>query len=314
MKKGIALILALAMLLCACGKTEDRTIEEETGAQALRFVDDLGREVALAKRPERVAALIGSFADVWCLAGGEETLVAAAEDAWTSFELALGENVVSLGAVKEPNLELLLAAQPDLVIGSCNTGADLAMEETLTKAGIPVAYFDVNGFEDYLRMLRICTELTGEEENYEKYGESVRAQVEQAKATADGSAPRVLYIRATGVSCKVKGSRGTVLGIMLDELGCVNIADGEETLLEDLSIETIIEGDPDYIFAVLQGAMPDRAQKQLSDTLLTNPAWQGLRAVQEGRFYLLDNALYNLKPNDRWGQAYEELSALLYQN
>lgn len=313
MKKGLVPLLALLLLLCACGKTaEEGTREENT--EKICFTDDLGREVTLEGRPSRVAALIGSFADVWCLAGGEDTLVAAAEDAWTSFDLALGEEVISLGTVKEPNLELLLAARPDFVIGSCNTGADLALEETLTGAGIPVAYFDVNEFEDYLNMLRICTELTGKEENYEIYGERVRTQVERAKEMADGSAPRVLYIRATGVSCKVKGSRGTVLGSMLDALGCVNIADSRESLLEELSLEAIIEGDPDYIFAVLQGATPGRAQKQLEDMLLSNPAWQSLRAVREGRFFVLDNALYNLKPNDQWGRAYEELAALLYEN
>lgn len=312
MKKGLVPVLALLLLLCACGKTDGGTREENT--EKICFTDDLGREVMLEGRPSRVAALIGSFADVWCLAGGEDTLVAAAEDAWTSFDLALGEEVVSLGTVKEPNLELLLAARPDFVIGSCNTGADLALEETLMGTGIPVAYFDVNEFEDYLNMLRICTELTGKDENYEIYGERVRTQVERAKEMADGSAPRVLYIRATGVSCKVKGSRGTVLGSMLDALGCVNIADSGESLLEELSLEAIIEGDPDYIFAVLQGATPDRAQKQLEDTLLSNPAWQSLRAVREGRFFVLDNALYNLKPNDQWGRAYEELAALLYEN
>lgn len=313
MKKGLVPVLALLLLLCACGKTADESTREEN-TEKICFTDDLGRTVTLEGKPSRVAALIGSFADVWCLAGGEDALVAAAEDAWTSFDLALGEEVISLGAVKEPNLELLLAARPDFVIGSCNTGADLALEETLAGAGIPVAYFDVNEFEDYLNMLRICTELTGKEENYEIYGERVCAQVERAKELADGSAPRVLYIRATGVSCKVKGSRGTVLGSMLAALGCVNIADSGKSLLEELSLEAIIEGDPDYIFAVLQGATPERAQKQLEDTLLSNPAWQSLRAVREGRFFVLDNALYNLKPNDQWGRAYEELAALLYEN
>ena len=44
----------------------------------------------------------------------------------------------------------------------------------------------------------------------------------------------------------------------------------------------------------------------LSETLLSNPAWSGLRAVREGRFYTLEHELYNLKPNARWGEAYEK--------
>ncbi len=50
----------------------------------------------------------------------------------------------------------------------------------------------------------------------------------------------------------------------------------------------------------------------MEQTLLRDPAWQSLSAVREGRFYILDQTLYNLKPNDRWGEAYEKLAQLLY--
>ena len=50
----------------------------------------------------------------------------------------------------------------------------------------------------------------------------------------------------------------------------------------------------------------------LQQTLLNDPAWSGLKAVQEGRFYTLEHSLYNLKPNARWGEAYEKLADILY--
>ena len=95
-------------------------------------------------------------------------------------------------------------------------------------------------------------------------------------------------------------------------LDCVNIADREGALLDDLSLEAILLADPDYIFAVLQGADPARAEEMLERTLLSNPAWRRLRAVEEGRFYTLEHRLYNLKPNARWGEAYEQLADILY--
>ena len=42
-----------------------------------------------------------------------------------------------------------------------------------------------------------------------------------------------------------------------------------------------------------------------------NPAWQQLTAVKEGRLYFMDKNLYNLKPNHRWGEAYEKLEEIL---
>ena len=312
MKKLISTLLAACVLLslAACGAAG--TSPQADGTETYVFTDDLGREVTAPAHPERVAAMIGSFADVWCLAGGRDSLVAAADDAWTSFDLGLGADVTNLGAVKEPGLEALIASEPDLILASCNTAANLELLDTFEAAGLCVAYFDVQTLDDYLNMLGICTTLTGCEENYELNGSAVRAQADAAIARQTGEAPTVLCIRSTGVSCKVKGSRDFVLGEMLADLGCVNIADSEESLLEDLSLEAIIAAEPDYIFAVLQGSDPTDAMETLEQTLLQNPAWSELRAVREGRFYTLEHELYNLKPNARWGEAYEKLADILY--
>ena len=275
------------------------------------FTDDLGRELTVP-RPRRAAALIGSFADIWCLAGGKDTLIAAAGDAWTNFDLGLDKSVDDLGSVKEPSLEVLLAARPDFVLASVNTAADMELLDTFEDAGIPAAYFEVENFEDYLRMLDICVRLTGRSECYETYGLQVKERVERAVARQGGTAPKVLYVRASASSVKVKNSQGSVLGEMLADLGCVNVADRDGALLENLSIEGIIAADPDYIFAVLQGADKDKARTSLEAALLSNPAWGALRAVEEGRFHTLDHTLYNVKPNERWGEAYEKLADILY--
>lgn len=277
----------------------------------ITFSDDLGRTVCLAP-PERVAALTGSFADLWCLAGGNGTLVAAAGDAWTSFSLDLEDTVTDLGAIKAPNLELLLSCSPDLVLASSNTAAQVALLDVLETAGLTVAYFNVTNFEEYRNMLGLCTQLTGNTEAYQQYGEALSEQITATRSRADGSRPTVLYIRATGSSCKVKNSRDTVLGEMLADLNCINVADSDTSLLEQLSLEAILEADPNYIFAVLQGADASAAQQTLEQTLLSNPAWQQLTAVQEGRFHVLDHRLYNLKPNAKWGDAYEQLADILY--
>lgn len=309
MKKMLCLMIIIWML-AGCGPAA--SLENAEPGETVTFQDDLGRTVTV-QRPQRVAALIGSFADIWSLAGGGDTLVAAAHDAWTNFDLNLDGEVTDLGTVAEPSLEALIAAEPDLVLASCNTDADLAMLDMLEEMEIPAAYFSISSFPEYLNMLEICTTLTGQTQRFETYGTAVQQQVDAARAICDGSQPRVLYIRASASGCKVKNSQDSVLGEMLKDLDCQNIADSDTSLLEELSLEAILDADPDFIFAVLQGADPTVSQETLEKTLLENPAWQSLTAVREGRYYMLDKTLYNLKPNAKWGDAYENLANILYE-
>ena len=77
-------------------------------------------------------------------------------------------------------------------------------------------------------------------------------------------------------------------------------------------MEAILEADPAHIFLVLQGADSTAAWENLERTLLSNPAWQSLTAVREGRCHTMEHQLYNLKPNAQWGEAYEKLADILY--
>lgn len=300
----------------AGGASAAATAPADSGA-ACTFTDDLGREVTLEAAPRRVAALTGSYADIWCTAGGRDTLVASASDAWTDFDLGLGEEVANIGGAMGVSVEELLAAAPDLVLASTNIPSNQEMQPALEAAGVDVAFFSVDTFEDYLRMLEICTGLTGSPEAYQTYGEAVAEEIEAARARAaaaleEQGPEKVLYIRAAASVVKPKGSSGTVLGEMLADLGCINIADQDQSLLEDLSMEAILAADPDKILIVLQGADPEPAKAQLEGEVLSNPAWQQLTAVQEGRVYYMDKDLYHLKPNARWGEAYDHLVEILY--
>ena len=304
-KRILALLLSLLLGFGSAGHGQAQSAP-------ISFEDDLGRTVTLEQAPRRVVVLIGSFAHLWYLAGGLESMVATASDAWTSFDIPMSEEIINLGSTKQVSLEAVIGAEPDFVIASMNTEADLALREPLEQMGIPTAYFQVSTFEEYLHMLDILTRITGCRDHFQRYGLDVQAQVEAARERADGSEPTALYIRVSGSGCRVKNSENSVLGEMLRDLGAVNIADSEESLLENLSMEVILQQDPRYIFVVLQSSDPAVAQGVLEKTLLSDPAWECLTAVAENRFFLMEPELYNLKPNDRWGEAYEKLAGILY--
>lgn len=307
----LLIVLTLAIGLCGC-QGNDGQNEESKG---VAFTDSLGRAVTVGYNPERTAALLGSFADVWMLSGG--TLVASVDDAWDDFELDMGD-AVNLGGTKEPSLEKLLAADPDFVIASSATAADVKMKDTLEASGITVAYFDVTIFDDYLNMLDVLTDITGRGDLYEENGLKVKEQIEKAKAKFNKDAvpeneKSFLFLRASTGYVRAKNSESNVLGEMLIDLGFTNIADSDSSLLENLSVENIIRDNPYRIFIVQMGEDEAAVKENVARMMGENPAWNELDAVKENRVYYMDKRLFSLKPNARWGEAYETLIALLQE-
>lgn len=313
--RTISLLMILCLFFSACGS--QKSVESPLTSDAgITFTDDLGRRVTV-DNPKRVAPLLGSFAQVWMLAGG--TVHATAEDAWEDLHLDLPESAINLGHTKKLSLELLLDAEPDFILASVNTRQQVEWKETLEATGIPVAYFDISDFDDYLRLLSVCTDITGQKELYEKNGREVQKQIEavqrQSKTRLEKqNPPTVLSMVASAGNVYVKNSQGNVLGEMLYNLGCINIADSESHLLENLSLEHILQADPDYIFIVQRGDDTEGMRRHVRQMMSENPAWGQLSAVQNNRVYFMEKNLYNLKPNHRWGEAYEKLEAIFREN
>ena len=293
------------------GQGESQAGQPDAGADAAyTFTDDLGREVTVESY-ERVATLLGSYADMWILAGGD--VCAAPDDAFVDLDLPLGEDTVNLGETKRLSLELLLSADPDFVLASTNTSQHLEWQSSLEGAGITVAYFDVSCFDDYLRVLKTCTDITGQPERYTQYGTDIQKEINEIlDKNAGKSAPTVLSMRASATSIRAKGNSGNVLGEMLESFGCANIADTDDSLLESLSLESIMLMDPDLILIVQSGDDIEGTQENIENMFRENPLWNELDAVKNGQVHVLDKHLYNLKPNARWAEAYEELERLLY--
>lgn len=302
--KTLIFFLLPVSILCGCGKKAE---SEKTG---YTFTDDLGRTVTVSSY-EKTAALLGSYADVWMLAGG--TVCASADDAWYDFDLNLPEDAVNLGKTKSLSLEKLLSAQPDFVIASTNTPQHLEWQKNLEDAGITVAYFDVSDFDDYLRMLKICTDITGDSEAYETHGTRLQKQIDDILDRSEGKpAQTVLVLRASASFIRAKNSDGTVLGTMLKDFGCKNIADDDDTLLENLSIESIALQNPDKIFFIPSGDDIEGMEKNVETMFRENPLWGELDAVKNKTVYYMEKRLYGFKPNAYWAEAYEKLEDILY--
>lgn len=301
MRMRIAAVLLAVLLLAMSGCAPKAATDT--------IVDAMGREVRVSA-PERVGIASGSLAECWLLAGG--SVCAVTQDA-KDRDLELPADVIDLGALKTPSLEVILASDLDLLILMPSLQNHIAMAETLDLAGIPYAYFDVENFEDYLQLMKLFTDMTGRPDLYEANAEQLKPRIAAAleKARTEET-KKVLILRASSGKIKALDST-TMVGQMVQEFGCVNIADSDSGLLTDLSLEAIVREDPDYIFVSCMGDT-DEAIAMLESTLAANPVWDTLQAVQNGNFHYLEKELFHYKPNARWGESYETLAELLLQD
>mgnify|MGYP000906023612 CR=1 FL=1 len=297
-------LIAIAML-AGCSSEKPGNAREAGGVE---FTDALEHEIAVSGY-DKVIAATSSFAQVWQLAGGK--LIGATTDAFEDGLITTGE-ATDVGGAHNPSLEQMIALSPDLVILSADLPGHVKLYEQLNAAGITAAYFSVEVFEDYLSMLKICTDITGRADLYKQNGESIRERIDEIiTRTKDKPSPKVLLLRASSGKVEARNSE-TMAGKMLRDMGCVNIADSETGLLENLSMEVIIKEDPDYIFVTIMGDSEEKAQEALRGALLQNPAWAGLTAVKNNRYITLPKDLFHQKPNNRWAESYELLWKTLY--
>lgn len=153
-------LLMLAATGCGNGIINETAYEESAGFNAYyTFTDSLGNSVVLEKRPERVISLVGSYAETWVLAGGE--LTGVTDDVIEETRLEVLDGISIVGTVKVPNAEKILSLSPDFVLLSPDIENHLKIKETLDNANIAHAFFKVEYFDDYLKMLDICTDITG---------------------------------------------------------------------------------------------------------------------------------------------------------
>ena len=317
MRRLFTVLAAAVLLLTACAPGEGDASAptssagvEQSAQGTCTFTDSLGNTVELEQPPKRVAALLGSYAETWLLAGGE--VVAVTQDAYDERGLELPEDTVNLGANQQPDLEALFAAEPDLVLLTPDLDGQMGLKDSLAAAGIPAAWFKVETFDDYLNMLKICTDLTGRSDLYQKNGLDIQSGIDAAIASVpEGEGPTVLLLRAYSSGVRAKNS-DSIAGAMLKDLGAVNIADSNSGLLEDLQMESILAADPEFIFVTTMGASQEAALKSLDELLHSDPAWQTLTAVKEGRVEVLPKDLFHYKPTARWGESYQMLAELMY--
>lgn len=232
------------------------------------LTDALGREVTLTAEPLRIVAMMPSHTEAVCALDACDKLVGV--DQFSNYPPEI-DGVPRLGSAFSPNLEAIVALEPDLVL--VDVWSELAAQ--LEQLGIP-AYAGVpqtveDTFASFLRIGR----LIDREAEAEQLVSQLRRELDAVAERVAGQArPRVYFeVDATPYSVGPDSFIGTLIALA----GGENIVPAAMGDFPQLDPEYIVVADPEVI--VLGSA----SYGESAATVSARPGWGAITAVVEGR-------------------------------
>ena len=264
---------------------------------AASLTDDAGVAVLLDSPPQRIVSLIPATTELVFALGAGDRLVG--RTSWCDFP-AEAKAVPDLGNGIGPNIEAVVAAQPDLVL-LYKSGSNRSAADQLRSFGIPTLELATDRMEDFDRITRLLGAALGRREAAESLVTRTARDLDSA-TVQPSSRPAVqptVFILAWDRPPMTLG-RGSFLSEILERAGARNLFDDLATSSAPISIEAVASRDPDFVLVSGTGepAIAGRVE------------WQVVKAVRERRFLRIDGSEFN-RPSPRIGDAVRRLAAEL---
>lgn len=276
----------------------------------INYRDFRGNEVLLNKNPKRALFLFNSALDLWYMAGGEAVGCINAD-----LNLpAEAEGIKVVGNMSNPNLEKIIALEPDFVVLFPIMPKQREIKKILDQAGITNIYINYQNYNQFLNVLDLFNRLNGNKSSYHDKLKNIKKEVSNIiENCPDRNNPRVLilYSSAKGMLAELPGSP---VGSMVQMLNGENIIDDTKIKGADrvkYSLEKIYQKDPDIILALNSG-YSEEDDSYLKNKLSNDDLWRELRAVKEGNVYVLPQKYFLFKPNAEYPEAFLYLAQILY--
>lgn len=296
----LALCILAASLLAGCGGSEKKGEERSPGV----FTDDLGREVTLEEAPSRIVSVSPACTEILFALGLGDKVVGVTEYCDYPEEALEKEKI---GTFTTPNLEAIVALNPDLVLATGGVQAEVLgrMEEL----GLTVYAVNPTTFDETLATILEVGEITGTTRRAEEIVTDMNQRaVEVARRVnemeARGKArPRAFFEIYYENNVWTVG-KGSIISDLIRLAGGENIGDMESGDYYEFSVEALMSQNP-QVYLVGSGSMFEPGD------ITSRPGWDRMDAVRDGRVYVIEeNLLYRTGP--RLIDGLEAIHAALY--
>lgn len=307
---SVAAIGAVALSACAQGgddqaSASDADAETSGGENIVTVEDDHGTHEVNLDQVESIGAFDNrSFRTLQDF--GVELSVAAQSlmNDEAHSEYVNDENILDTGNHREPNLEQIVAAEPDLVINGQRYAqfySDIA--DLMPEDGVILEFDEgTNDPETFFDGLIEKTETLGQifqaEDAAQSLVEDLTTAMERVEGAYDGEST-VMGLLTSGGDINYAGpNAGRSVAPAFQEFGLVPALEVDDQSSDhegdDISVEAIAQSDPDWIIVLdRDGMAPDDSEYTPADELIADsPALQEVTAVQEEQIVYMPQNMY----------------------
>ena len=276
----------------------------------LTMPNGLGGTITLTRRPERIVSLAPNATEILFAIGAGDRVVGVTR--YCNYPREAQRLPKIGGYASDISIEAVVALSPDLVIA--NRGNPRTTLAALSSHGLKILVaIEAESFAEIQRALARVGRATDNEQQAAKVVQDMTSTISAVRKAVANVEPRRVYFGSLAAPYRVAGP-SSFIGECIQLAGGRNIAWGLEEPWPILSVETILERDPEVViegFHVNTGGAADQYRTNLLSRLRADRVWSQITAVRKGDVYVLDDDTIH-RPGPRLAQAVAGLARLLY--
>lgn len=296
---GLTLLVGLIFITGCGGSQPVPPVESGLSAFPVILQDDLGRQVTIDREPKRIISLSPSNTEILYAIGLESRVVGV-----TTFcnYPAAAQKCEKIGGFSDPNLERIVALDPDLVIAE---SIHALFIPSLEKAGVTVLAVEPKRLADISGAVEMVGQATGEEKEATRLAGNIRAKIEEVRSGITGDLQLPLVYFEVWYEPLMTVGRGTLIDDLITVCGGVNLAGDAASQYPEISEEAVILRNPDVI------VYPESHGTEFANPMNRTGAWQTVKAIQSGRVKPINPDIVT-RATPRVIQAMDELLCIIH--
>lgn len=260
------------------------------------YTDSLGNEVSFEKTPEKVISLSPAITEMLFALNLEEKIVGTTD--YCDYPEA-AKQTPKMGGFNTPNLELIVEAEPDLIFISSGVQAELS--ENFKQLGIKTFALDGSTIDQVISNIELIGLVMDAEDVAKQIADDMKVRKAFVEEKAKDLEKPLVFFEVWDEPLLSAGPN-TFIADILKISGGINFAQDSSSDYPQVSLELLIEKDPDYYIAI---------DHKKNTSITDRPGFDELSAIKNNKYYRIEDDYVTL-PGPRIIEGLEKIAEIIH--